>query len=262
MKRLLLDIALLVLLVPLAFMVWLGQQRPPDPYLQELQESGVLRVGTDPTYAPFEIARDGQIEGYDTELARALATDLGVRVEFVPLALDTLYDALEAGRVDMLISALPIIPERQADVLYSVPYYQAGQVIVVRAGERGVRSVDNLNGKRVGVELGSNADTEARRLARISAPGMELRTIYRSPDEALLALAAGEVDAAITDNTSAQAALRERPGTLLVLPTPITDEQYAVAMPAEARGLAAQVNATIERLRASGELARMMGLGR
>src|SRR5207253_10532926 len=105
----------------------------------------------------------GQIQGYDAELARALAADLGVRVEFVPMALDTMYDALASlrseGKADVLISALPFVYERQKDVRYSVPYYQAGQVLIVRADDTTIASMRDLAGKQVGVELGSNADT-------------------------------------------------------------------------------------------------------
>lgn len=260
--RLLSNLAIIVLLALIVVIVWLGQQRTPDRYLEKVQASGVLRVGVDPSYPPFETVKDGNIEGYDAELARAIAADLGlgVKVEFVSLALDTLYDALAAEKVDMLISALPFVYERQRDVRYSVSYYQAGQVLVGRAADGGIRSVAELGGKQVGVELGSNADTEARRLARTTVVGMKLKSSYQTPTEAMDALTRGELDAAITDNTSAQAYMRAHPGTIAILSPPITDEPYVVAMPAKAEELAVRVNATIARLRASGELARMMGL--
>ena len=259
MPRTLLNIALALALLAVSTLVWLGQQKPPDRYLERIQQSGTLRVGIDPTYPPFDVVREGQVGGYDADLARAIARDLGVGVEFKTLALDTLYDALKAGNVDMLVSALPPIPERRADVRYSVPYYQSGQVLVVRPGEGAISSVGALAGKKVGVELGSNADTEARRLQRGTAPGMQLSSVYRSPDEALDALASGEVDAAITDNTSAQAYLATHPGAVSVLSPPLTDEPFVVAVPARADALAGMVNATIERLRNSGELQRIMG---
>jgi ABC-type amino acid transport substrate-binding protein len=242
-----------------ALLTWAGQQRPPDPYLQDIARRGVLRVGIDPTYPPFDMVANGQVSGYDAELARAIGTELGVRVEFVALALDTVYDALAAGKVDMLVSALPFVYERQKEVRYSVPYYQAGQVLVVRGGDTGITSVRDLAGKAVGVELGSNADTEARRLTRTSLTTMQLRSAYHAPEEALDALARGELGAVITDNVSAQAYLREHRGELLLVAPPLTDEPYVAAMPAKATGLSSRVDAAIERLRASGELARMMG---
>lgn len=258
MPRNLLNIALVLALLAVSALVWLGQQKPPDRYLERIRQTGTLRVGMDPTYPPFDVVQDGQVGGYDAALAQAIARDLGVQVEFKTLALDTLYDALIAGNVDMLVSALPPIPERQADVRYSVPYYQSGQVLVVK-GETAISGVGGLAGKKVGVELGSNADTEARRLQRSTAPGMQLSSVYRSPDEALAALASGEMDAAITDNASAQAYLTAHPGTVSVLSPPLTDEPFVVAVPARADALARSVNATIERLRNSGELARLMG---
>jgi ABC-type amino acid transport substrate-binding protein len=254
------DIVLILALVVAGVLVWLGQMRPPARYLEGIRARGSLSVGIDPTYQPFEFVRDGQVVGYDVELARAIAADLGVEVEVKTLALDTLYDALDAGNVDVLVSALPFVYERQKEVRYSVPYYQAGQVIVVRPGSP-VRSAAALDGRTVGVELGSNADTEARRLARTTQPRMEVRSTYHSGEDALDALARGEVDGAITDNTTAQAYLAGHPGAVEVLSPPLTDEPYVVAMPAQATGLAAQVDATIGRLRASGELARMMGGG-
>src|SRR3954471_12682412 len=171
--RLAINILIVLALGAVALLTWAGQQRPADPYLQDITRRGVLRVGIDPTYPPFDMIANGQVSGYDAELARAIGTDLGVRVEFATLALDTVYDALAAGKVDMLVSALPFVYERQAEVRYSVPYYQAGQVLIVGSESTAISSVRDLAGKRVGVELGSNADTEARRIKRDSLPTMQ-----------------------------------------------------------------------------------------
>jgi ABC-type amino acid transport substrate-binding protein len=256
----LLSIGVVVALVLIGVVTWAGQQRPPDRYLDAIKARGTLRVGLDPTYPPFESLSDGQYVGHDIELANAIATDLGVQAEFKPLALDTQYDALASDQVDMLISALPFIYERQKEVRYSQPYYQAGQMLVVRRGNTAVKSAGDLQGKRVGVELGSNADTEARRLARTTLPTLQVRPDYHSASDALDALARNDLDASIADNTSAQEYLATNPGAVSVLSPPLTDEPFVVAMPAGAGGLASRVDATIERLRASGDLAKMMGM--
>jgi polar amino acid transport system substrate-binding protein len=258
--RRLLDIALVVVLILIGLLVWAGQQKPPDRYLQEITQRGALRVGLDPTYPPFESLRDSTPVGYDVDLARAIASDLGVQVEFHTLALDTLYDSLAADKVDVLISALPFVYERQKEVRYSIPYYQAGQVIVVSDGNTSIKSPDDLQGKKVGVELGSNADTEARLLLRTKLSTMQLRSSYHSTNESMQALAQGDLDAAITDNTSAQVYIAAHPGSLQILSPSLTDEPYVVAMPAQASVLVERVNATIARLRASGDLAKMMGI--
>ncbi len=260
MRLLFTNILLVVTLAIIGALTWLGQQRAPDVYLDKIKANGVLRVGIDPTYPPFDSISNGKIEGYDAGLARAIASDLNVQVEFVPLALDSLYDALAAGKVDVLISALPFIYERQGDVRYSQSYYQAGQVIVVKAGNTGITTAKDLQGKQVGTELGSSADTEARRLARTTVTGMKLRSIYQSSGEALDAVTRGELDAVITDNTSAQAYRREHLSNVTQLAPPLTDEPFVIALPARANGLGARIDSEIARLAQSGELARMMGL--
>jgi polar amino acid transport system substrate-binding protein len=259
----LLSVAILAVLIIAGILTWAGQQRPPDRYLDAVKSRGILRVGLDPSYPPFESLRDGQYVGYDVDLAKAIASDLGVQVQFKPLALDTQYDALASDQVDVLISALPFVYERQKEVRYSQPYYQAGQVIAVRAGDNRIRSAADLQGKRVGVELGSNADTEARRLARTSLPTMQLRSEYHSSADALDALLHGDLDAVISDNLSVQEYVPSHPNALSLLSPPLTDEPFVVAMRVSATGLAEHVDATIYRLRASSELDRMMGaLGR
>jgi ABC-type amino acid transport substrate-binding protein len=252
------NIAIVLLLALVALLAWVGQQQPPDTYLQAIQKTGTLRVGLDPSYPPFESLSGGQYVGHDVDLAKAIAADLGVQVEFKPLALDTQYDALAASQVDVLISALPFIYERQKEVRYSRPYYQAGQVIVARAGDTSIRSKPDLQGRRVGVELGSNADTDARQLARTTLP-MQVISNYHSASEALYALSQGQLDAAIVDNTSAQEYLAANTNSLKVLSPSLTDEPYVVAMPVQATALSARVDATIHRLAATGDLDRMMG---
>jgi polar amino acid transport system substrate-binding protein len=258
--RRLLNIAIFLALALVAALALIGQQQPPDTYLQAIQKSGTLRVGLEPTYPPFESLSGAQYVGYDVNLAKAIGSDLGVKVEFKPLALDTQYDAMFAHQVDMLISALPFIYERQKEVRYSQPYYQSGQVIALRSGNTSIKIEADLQGRRVGVELGSNGDTDARQLARTNLPSMQVVSDYHSADEALDALSHGAVDAAIVDNLSAQEYLAAHTGGINVLSPPLTDEPYVVAMPVQASGLAAQVNATINRLQASGDLNHMMGI--
>jgi ABC-type amino acid transport substrate-binding protein len=258
MPRLTKDILILLTLAALAGLVWVGQVRQPDLYLDEIRRTGVLRVGIDPTYPPFASVQEGRIAGYEARLAEEIARDLGVRAEFVPLALDGLYDALEAERVDILISSLPFVYERQQEVRYSVPYYDAGQVIVVREGSRTPASASGLAGRRVGVELGSAADTEVRRLGREGVREIDLQT-FDTPAEALAALAQGELDAAVTDVPAAHSYMRDNPGKVALVSPQLTSEPYVAAVPAGAQTLAQQVDTTLARLRASGELAEMMG---
>ena len=104
-----------------------------DPTWDRIRDTGVLRVCTDPSWPPFEFIDEGsgRIEGFDLDLARALAPRLlpGVEAREVTVGFDSLYDALLAGRCDAVLSALPYEPMRTEDVVYSIAYFNAGMVI-------------------------------------------------------------------------------------------------------------------------------------
>jgi len=257
LARLLLDLGLLLAVGAVAAAIGAGTRPLPDPAWDRVTTTGVLRIGTDATYPPFETIQNGHFTGYDVALGQAVAGRLHARAEFVALALDGQYDALLAGHVDLLISALPFIYERQQEVRYSQPYYQAGPFLVVRRGEGRIAGPSDLAGRRVAVELGSDADMAARRLQNTRVPGMVLAATYRSPAEALAALAHGQVDAAVGDRLG----LAESPdhATLQVLGPPLADEPYVAVVKIDSPRLAAAVDGTITDLRASGALARMFG---
>ncbi|MGI8587175.1 MAG: ABC transporter substrate-binding protein [Chloroflexia bacterium] len=255
--RLLFDAALLLLLLTIVVAVWAGSQPQPDPAWNRVQAAGVLRIGTDPTYPPFESLQDGEFVGYDVDLGRALAKRLHVRAEFVSLSLDGQYDALFAGKVDILISALPFIYERQKEVRYSQPYYQGGPLLVVRAAAGPIAAPADLAGRRLGVELGSDADMAGRRLQKTEVPSLILVPDYHTTPDALSDLVQGRIDAAVSDPL-ALAAFPER-GRLRALDPPLADEPYVVALKRDSPRLASSVDATISDLRASGSLARIMG---
>ena len=257
MRRLLFDLILILALAGLGAEVAAGSRPAPDAAWDRVQARGVLRIGTDPTYPPFESVVNGQYTGCDIALGQAVAADLGVRVEWVPLALDGQYDALLAGQVDMLLSALPLIYERQQEVRYSQPYFQAGPLIVVRAGEGRIAGPADLVGRRVAVELGSDADMAARRLQRTTVSGLQLAAGYHSAAEALAALAGGLADAAVADPLTLAAAPQR--AALRALAPPLADTPYVAVVKVSSPRLAAAIDATIANARASGVLARMMG---
>ena len=77
-----------------------------------------MRVGIDPTYPPFALADDAGLRGIDVDFAQALAEELGLEAQFTYFGYDGLYDALTTGQVDVLISALVILPEKTKHIAY------------------------------------------------------------------------------------------------------------------------------------------------
>ena len=222
---------------------------------QRIQQSGVLRVGIDPTFPPFALDEGGTLTGIDVDLARALAAEMGLEAQFTYFGYDGLYDALATEQVDILISALVIAPERTGDFAFSAPYYDAGQVLIVPVDASGIASADDLDGQRLAVELGALGHVEALALQR-DKPALQVQT-YSGVDEALDAMAAGEADAALVDSVSGRLYLRQRSTSarpLMRLPVPMTSEPYAIVVRIEDRILLKELNDALHYLSQENEL--------
>ncbi|MEM7114263.1 MAG: ABC transporter substrate-binding protein [Chloroflexota bacterium] len=237
----------------LASLFLVGCQRQGETW-QRVEETGVLRVGLDPTFPPFETAVPDDVFGLDVDLAEAIAADLGLEVQFTYFGYDGLYDALLTGQVDVLASALVIIPERERDFSYSDPYFNAGEILVVPV-ESDVAGMVDLNGRSVAVELGAYGHVEAtnwtKRLADLTV------VPFPSPEEALTAVIDGQADAVLIDSVSGRLFIRDEP-RLQRVAEPVTIEPYALVVRDADSELLDKLNASLARLAASGELAKII----
>jgi ABC-type amino acid transport substrate-binding protein len=255
-------VALLLAAVALGLLV---RGREDDGTLERVRATGELRVGLDASFPPFEsLDTVGNVVGFDADLADAIAKTLGTEAVFVNVGFDGLYDALLAGRVDVVISGLPYDPRRAQDVIYSEPYFNAGQMLVVRADDTAFtqgsadipmpaesRPVPALSGRVVAVEWGSLADMEARRLKQTAE---SMATLPQpTAQEALTALVAGQADAAIADAVSVYQFMGENNGDVRIVET-LTEEPYVIASRTKSRRLAQAIDDALAALRESGAL--------
>ena len=208
---------------------------------QHLRDTRVLRVGMDASLPPFEaVSEDGSLVGLDVDLAREVSRRLGLEPQFVAnLPYDGLYDALTAQRVDVVFSALVINPARTADFSYSAPYFDAGEVLVIRTGAHEIRSVADLNGCRLAVVLGSQGDLEARRWSR----RMENLSVsqHQTPEGVLQVVEGGLADIALVDHVSALQATGAG-YNLAISGEPVVSVPYAAAVLTESRHLLRAIN--------------------
>ncbi len=223
-----------------------------DEAWAHVQRAGVLRVAMDASYPPFEIEEGGTFRGYDVDLAQEIGRRLGLTVTFINVGYDGLYDVLQAGRCDVIISALPYDPQRTNVAAFTGGYFDAGQVIVAPAGDNSIRGPADLAGRRVAVEMGSQAHQEALTLRDRQQVALEIVTA-RSSDEALDMVQAGAADAAIADAISVRLALHARPG-LAIRGTPLTDESFVIAVSKGSPQLFAAVKGALDALRGEGWL--------
>jgi ABC-type amino acid transport substrate-binding protein len=223
-----------------------------DPTWRTMQATGIWRVGLDPSFPPFEMLdAAGKPTGYDVDLAQRMAARWGMTVQIVPMGYDSLLDALAAGRVDSVVSALPYDPRATQDYWFSPPYFEAGVRLVVRAGSP-ISSTAHLTGARVAVEWGSMGDMVGRRLHR---EGIDLELVpYETPDAAAAALAADStLDALLIDQVS----LRQAQGRGLPLSAvgpALESNPYVIAAPLRAADLHTQIAATLDAFAQTGVL--------
>jgi ABC-type amino acid transport substrate-binding protein len=232
-------------------MLWQIGCATADDSWERVQTAGVLRVGLDPTYPPFEVDDGGNLVGLDVDLAKAIADDLGLEVQFVYFGYDGLYDALATEQVDVLISALVIIPERTRDFSYSEPYFNAGEILIVPANNETITSMADLGGQTVAVELGSLGHVEATEWAK-RVENLEIVT-FSTAVEAMTAVQQDEAHAALTDAISGRLFLRDHDG-LKRLPQSVTVEPFALVVRSKDEQLLTMLNQSLATLQQSGQL--------
>lgn len=224
-----------------------------DRTWEEVRKSGTLRVGMDAGVPPFAMPGNGNIQGFDADLARDLGGRLGLNVTIVNTPSDALYDALLTGNVDALIAALPVTPEFRRDVAYSAPYIEMGERAIVRVGSD-IRAPADLANRHVGAELGSDGDLAARALTR-HLP-IRLQSTYDSGDAALADLRGGALDAVVLDGIAARQAVATDPA-LVMLSEPVLSNGYVIATKQDARTLTTNLDGALAAARTAGVLTRL-----
>ena len=245
---------LIITLGVLGTLILLSGCGQSDDSWERIQESGVLRIGVDPTFPPFAVATSDTVEGIDIDLARTLAAELGLEPQFSHFGYDGLYDALTTGQVDVLISALVIAPERTKEISYTTPYFDAGLYLFFPDSGRFAKGIGDMNGATLAVELGSLGHVEAlKRQKQIN--GLTVLP-YESIDSAMAAAVEGEADAALVDYVSGRLFLRDNPAAAHLTFAPISgaSEPYAMAVRIGDESLLNEVNAALTRLSTSGHL--------
>ncbi|TDE86243.1 transporter substrate-binding domain-containing protein [Deinococcus sp. S9] len=156
---------------------------------------GVLKIAMEGTYPPFTYKDEqGQLSGFDVDIAKAVAAKLGLRPEFVLTEWSGILGGLQANKYDVIVNQVGITPERQKTIGFSRPYaYSSPQIIVRKGSSFNPKTLADLKGKRVGVGLGSNFEQQLRQ-----AGGINVVT-YPGAPEYLADLAAGRLDAAYND---------------------------------------------------------------
>lgn len=223
---------------------------PRDVTWHRVQTNKDLYVGLDPNYPPFAEWTPERIEGLEADIAREIGWRLGGETSILIMGYDGLYDALYTGQVDFLIAGLTVDPGQEEWVHYTRAYFDAGQVLVSRSGDA-YQHIRELDGKTVAVEIASAGHIAAQRWQRrLSA--LDVVPVML-PDEAMQAVQAGTVDAALVDTVSTRLYLEQHPDLVMANETTVP-EQYRIALRKENYRLIAAVEDALDEMIADGTL--------
>lgn len=212
----------------------------------------VLRVGTDATFPPMEYVDNGKRTGFDIELVEAIGKVLNKRIEWVDIDFKGLIPGLISKRFDMSVSAIYITDERKKVVDFTDPYYAGGLVAMVKEGNTGIKTLAELNGKKVAVQVGTKSVT----FLGTNYPQIQLVEVEKN-QEMFNLVDIGRADAAVTGKPAAFQYVRTR-GGLRVLEQQLTTEEYGMALRKDSPELTKAVNGALAKLKADGTYAQIV----
>ena len=211
--------------------------------LNDVQKAGKLTVATSPDFPPFESLEGDAVVGIEPDIMALIGDKLGVEVEFVQMDFDSVLIGIQAAKYDCAMSGITVTPDREKNMLFTDPYYNAAQVIVVAEGSPITGKAD-LAGKVASVQTGTTAESGCQ------DEGIEVQAFAANAD-AKAALTTGKVDAWVVDNLTAMQMVEEGDG-LVILDEKMTEEPYAFAFAKGSEDLVAAINDALAELIADG----------
>lgn len=214
---------------------------------QEQASSGdVLIMGTNAEFPPYEFYEGQDIVGIDVEIARAVAESMGKELKVEDMAFDSIIPAISSDKVDIGAAGMTVTEERKQSVDFTDTYVKASQVIMIKADNTEIAGAGDVEGKVIGVQLGTTGDLYASDVT-------DSVERYNKGFEAVQALSQGKIDAVIIDDQVAKALAADN-ADVKVLDEPFTEEEYAIAVKKGNTELVEQINTALADLKQSGKL--------
>jgi len=214
-----------------------------------------VRIGVEGAYPPFsEVGTDGQIKGFDIDIAKALCADLKAQCTFIQQEFDGMIPALQARKFDAVIASMSITEERKRSVAFTDKYYKTPARLVAKKGTTLVPTAAGLKGKRIGVQRSTIHD----RFVTDTFKDSEI-VRYTGQDQVFLDLQSGRIDASMEDAVAADAGFLKRPAgkDFAFIGPEYNDPKYfgtgaGIAVRKGDTELVAKLNQAIKDIRANG----------
>jgi L-cystine transport system substrate-binding protein len=220
--------------------------------LDQIKSAGVLRIGTEGTYAPFTFHDStGALVGFDVEIGREIAERLGVEAQFVEGPWDGLIAGIDANRYDVVINQVGITEERQAKYDFSEPYIASKAALVVRGDNEEIKSFEDLAGKRSAQTLTSNYAQLAQEYGAevVGTEGF---------DQSIALVLQGRADATINDSLSFLDFKKQQPDANVKIVATEADADFSGVLLAKGKPeLLAAINAALAEIKQDGTYAEI-----
>ena len=213
-----------------------------------------VKVGMSGRYYPFTFVQQDKLQGFEVDVWNAIGERLDRDVEFVTTNFSGLFGMLETGRIDTISNQITITPERLEKYDFADPYVYDGAQIVVRKGNDSIQGLEDLKGKKVAVNLGSNFE----QLMRKHDTNNEINIItYETNLEQDVAL--GRTDAFVMDRVGSAQLIKEAglPLQLAGKPFETLENAFPFVKKPEQQALLAEVNRALAEMRADGTLTQI-----
>ena len=243
MKKKLLSLVL-VAAMALSVVACGGKEEAAEAPAAEGKE--VLVMATNAEFPPYEYYEGQEIVGIDAEIAAAIAEKLGYELKIEDMAFDSIIAAVDSGKADFGLAGMTVTEDRLASVNFSDTYATATQVVILME-DSPITGIADLDGKKIGVQLGTTGDIYAGDIADATIER------YNKGFEAVQALTQGKIDAVIIDNEPAKVFVAENEGTK-ILEEDFAVEEYAMAIAKENTELLEKVNEALAELTEDGTL--------
>ena len=208
---------------------------------------GKLIMATNAYFPPYEYYEGSEIVGIDAEIAEAIGEKLGLEVEIQDMEFDSIITAVSTGKADIGLAGMTVTPERKKNINFSDTYATGIQSVIVRE-DSDIQTIDDLQGKKIGVQLSTTGDIKASEQF-----GEENVEKFNKGNDAVMALSQGKIDAVIIDNQPALSYVASTDG-LKILDTQYAEEEYAACIAKGNDALLDAVNGALAELKEDGTI--------
>ena len=220
--------------------------------LDKIQEAGVIVVGTEGTYSPNSYHdENGDLVGFDVDVARGVADHLGVDIQFVEAEWDSLFASMDSGRVDIVVNEVEYSDERAVKYDFSEPYTYVHGALLVAEDNTDITGFDTLEGKRAAQNLTSSWGQEAE------GCGAELVSVD-SVAEGIELILSGRADCMLNAETAFYDYMNKHPDApVKIVAATDTTTSSQIPVPKGNERLVEAINEALDDMRASGQLAQL-----